>query len=192
MALLTVADCVAASVIALHAVSKSSTVLFLGGGGGGCTCLCETGCDDGLFPCRPKRLWCMMLSTWWPRPRSAPPSSPSARSSATDTSPGALGHASWTCWKTWVGFMNVWHPPPSIHPPIHPSIHPSIHPPIHPPIHPSIHPFHSLLPLFHLLGCKSRNTGVTSDVLIYLNVSEVPQIRGLLMTAVHWDLQPYS
>lgn len=55
-----------------------------------------------LPPVRRKRPWCTTPSTWWPPPLNAPPRSPSAPSSATDTNPGASDHASWTCSKTWV------------------------------------------------------------------------------------------
>lgn len=67
---------------------------------------------------RRKRPWCTTPSTWWPPPLNAPPRSPSAPSSATDTNPGASDHASWTCSKTWVRFSGPY-PWSSIHP-IHP------------------------------------------------------------------------
>lgn len=67
---------------------------------------------------RRKRPWCTTPSTWWPPPLNAPPRSPSAPCSATDTNPGASDHASWTCSKTWVRFSGPY-PQSSIHP-IHP------------------------------------------------------------------------
>lgn len=68
---------------------------------------------------RRKRPWCTTPSTWWPPPLNAPPRSPSAPCSATDTNPGASDHASWTCSKTWVRFFRA------LSAVIHPS-HPSI------------------------------------------------------------------
>lgn len=67
---------------------------------------------------RRKLPWCTTPSTWWPPPLNAPPKSPSAPSSATDTNPGGSDHASWTCSKTWVRFSGPY-PWSSIHP-IHP------------------------------------------------------------------------
>lgn len=62
---------------------------------------CNHGCVVS-YPVRRKRPWCTTPSTWLPPPLNAPPRSPSAPSSATDTNPGASDHASWTCSKTWV------------------------------------------------------------------------------------------
>lgn len=71
------------------------------------------------FSFRLKQLWCTMLCTWWLPPRNAPPRLLSVLFSATDTNPGALDHASWTCSKTWVWSMNVRRLPlftdPSVH-----------------------------------------------------------------------------
>lgn len=71
------------------------------------------------FSFRLKQLWCTMPCTWWLPPLNAPPRLLSVLFSATDTNPGALDHASWTCSKTWVWSMNVRHLPlftdPSVH-----------------------------------------------------------------------------
>lgn len=64
--------------------------------------LLEMGRDAPCFSFRRNRPWCTTLSTWWPRPRSAPPKSPSAPFSATGTNRGASDPASWTCSRMWV------------------------------------------------------------------------------------------
>lgn len=90
------------------------------------------------FSFRPKQLWCTMPSTWWPLPRNAPLRLPSAPFSATDTNPGALDHASWTCSKTWVWSMSVQHLPLFAHPSVH----------------------FTACCLSNFLGCRSRNSRV--------------------------------
>lgn len=55
-----------------------------------------------ILACRRTLHWCMMLCMWWPWLCSSLSRSLSAHYSATDTSPGALGTASWPSSKRYV------------------------------------------------------------------------------------------